>query len=136
MQTIVTPNHPSADATPAPSRDMNKSFGLGTARRQDPNMLASRKNVKVSLSGFTQPKWGQSRAVENKGGVLPNSKPVDIIARSGNQTNLAQIGLAADNTAQVSLPQAAASTLSNMNPVGKAGVLLLVGIGLWHLFKR
>lgn len=134
MQTIVTPDHPNAQATYEPSRDMTKTFGLGTARRQDPNMLASRKNVAISLSGFTQPKWGQSRAIENKGGVLPNSKPVDVIARSGNQTNLAQIGLADDNTAQVSQAQPAPTfDLSLKNPMVKYAA---IGFGTYLLITK
>ena len=91
-QSIVTPNHPSAPATYGPSRDMAANFGAGTARREDPNMLRSRQ-VAISLGGKTQPQWRQSRAVEFRGGVLPKSRAMDVVARSGNQTDLASIGM-------------------------------------------
>jgi hypothetical protein len=103
MQTIVTPGHDSAPATDAPSRDMGANFGVGTLRREDPNMLRSRQ-VAISLAGMTQPQWKQSRAVEFRGGVLPKSRAMDVTARSGNQDNLAAIGLdveAETNVAQV-----------------------------------
>jgi hypothetical protein len=87
-QSIVLPGHPS-DAATAPSRDMARAFGHGTARREDPNMLPSRKGVAVVLGGKTQPQWSQSRAVENKGGVLPKSRAMDVLVRSGNQDNAA-----------------------------------------------
>ena len=87
-QSIVLPGHPS-DAATAPSRDMAGVFGHGTARREDPNMLRSRKGVAVRLAGKTQPQWSQSRAIENKGGVLPQSRAMDVMVRSGNQDNAA-----------------------------------------------
>ncbi len=141
MQTVVGPNHPSAPATYGPSRDMVGTFGLGTLRREDPNMLQSRKQVAVSLAGFTQPKWKQGRAVENKGGVLPASRALDVIARSGNQTNLAAIGLAADTSAQVGEGSPAPITgltsfISGMNPLAKAGLLVLIGMGLYNTLKK
>lgn len=143
MQTVVGPNHPSAPATYGPSRDMQANFGVGTARREEANMLRSRP-VAVSLAGFTQPKWGQSKAVEVKGGVLPNSRPVNVFARSGNQDNLASIGAdveASDSQVQVSQPNnppitSIASFFIGMNPVAKVGALVLVGAWLYNTFGK
>lgn len=125
MQTVVGPNHPSAPATYGPSRDMQANFGVGTLRREDPNMLRSRQ-VAVTLAGFTQPKWKQTRAVENKGGVLPRSRAMDVTARSGNQTSLAAIGIADDNSAQVGEGGLALPTEHRAG----AATLALVGIGI------
>lgn len=133
MQTVVGPHHPSAPATYGPSRDMQANFGVGTLRREDPNMLRSRQ-VAVSLAGFTQPKWKQTRAVENKGGVLPRSRAMDVTARSGNQTSLAAIGIADDNSAQVG----EGGPLLPTEHRGTAATMALVGVGilaLWLLNK-
>lgn len=100
MQTVVTPNHPSAPAVATATRNMLADFGVGTLHREDPNMLRSRQ-VAISLAGYTQPKWGQSKAVEFRTGVLPKSRAMDVVARSGNQANLASIGLADEGSTQV-----------------------------------
>lgn len=139
MQNVVGPNHPSAPATYGPSRDMQANFGVGTLRREDANMLSSRP-VAVSLAGMTQPKWHQSRAVEFKGGVLPKSRAMDVVARSGNQTDLAAIGVLENNSAQVGEGTAPitgiTSFISGLNPLAKAGLLFLIGVGLHSVLKK
>lgn len=139
MQNVVGPNHPSAPATYGPSRDMQANFGVGTLRREDANMLSSRP-VAVSLAGMTQPKWHQSRAVEVKGGVLPKSRAMDVVARSGNQTDLAAIGVLENNSAQVGEGTAPitsiTSFISGMNPLAKAGLLFLLGVGIHSVLKK
>lgn len=137
MQTIVTPGHDSAPATYAPSRDMGANFGVGTLRREDPNMLRSRQ-VAISLAGMTQPKWRQSKAVEFRGGVLPKSRAMDVTARSGNQDNLAAIGLdveANTNVAQVGQGTPVTATLNEF--IRRPGVqtLGLAIIALWAVPK-
>ena len=123
MQNVVGPNHPSAPATYGPSRDMQANFGVGTLRREDANMLSSRP-VAVSLAGMTQPKWHQSRAVEVKGGVLPKSRAMDVVARSGNQDNLASVGFDVEADTQVGAgTPAPAFDFSLKNPWIKNGAI-------------
>ncbi len=130
MQTVVGPNHPSAPATYAPSRDMAANFGVGTLRREDPNMLPIRP-MAISLAGATQPKWKQSRAVEVQTNILPKSRAMNVVARSGNQANLAAIGLADNDTsAQVGQGDPQAPAAPSVSPFALLGAGLLA---LWLL---
>src|SRR5690606_18595652 len=70
MQAVYQPH-------PSPTRDTAAEQGVGTARREEPNMLP-RTNTRVVLGGRTQIGWKQSAARENKGGVLPASKPAAV----------------------------------------------------------
>jgi|SRR5690606_13473744 len=76
MQAVYQPH-------PSPTRDTAAEQGVGTARREEPNMLP-RTNTRVVLGGRTQIGWKQSAARENKGGVLPASKPAAVVAKSAN----------------------------------------------------
>lgn len=132
MDTVVTKNHPNANINAVATRDMDADFGVGTLRRETPNMLPT-SQTRVRLAGFTQPKWNQSAARENKGGVLPHSKPASVYARSGNQ-DLAAIGLAPQALALMGGEEAAPAAPA---AVPAKGILVLGAIlGAFYLFSK
>lgn len=89
---VVKAGHPSANTTAPATRNMPANFGVGTARRETPNMLPYR-DMQITLGGATQPRWRQSAATESKQGVLPRSRAKDVLVRSSNGDPTA-IGLA------------------------------------------
>ncbi len=128
MQRVLPPGHPSASSV-TPSRDMHGNFGLGTARREEANLTPA-KSMRIKLAGRTQPQWAQSRAVENRGGILPPSRGVHVLARSGNQdptaVGLSRRGLWA--TAGVGADPAPAVV-----PTTKVLLLLAAGYAAWKM---
>jgi hypothetical protein len=90
-QTVVSAGHPSADIVVRPTRDKDANLGVGRAYRQDANMLPY-KAMRIKRSGMTTPQWRQSAAVEINKGVLPKSRAMDVVIRSGN-TDPGAIGI-------------------------------------------
>jgi len=133
MDTVVTKNHPNANINATTTRNNDNDFGVGTLRRETPNMLPV-SQTRVRLAGFTQPKWKQSIARENKGGVLPHSKPASVYARSGNQ-DLAAVGLAPQALALMGGEDADAAAIY-ANTESKNWLIAGAILGAFYLFSR
>jgi len=78
---VVKQGHSSA-AQIGPTRNQDKDFGSGRARRHEPNMLPFKP---MRVRAIASRKFNMTEAVETKHGVLPAvPRGVPVLARSGN----------------------------------------------------
>ena len=129
MDQVVNTGHPSAN-NPSATRNVRAESGVGTARRQEVNMLPI-KAARITRGGMTVRKWGERAHVEEKKGVLPRdgNSSATVMVRSGNNDaaaiglQSAMWGLAAEQPAPA--PAASAVPWLALGLLGVAGVLLL-----------
>lgn len=132
MDTVVTKDHKDAGINNVTTRNTDKDFGVGTLRRETPNMTPISR-TRVRLAGKTQPQWAQTAAREHRGGVLPKSQPMSVYARSGNQ-DLAAVGLSPQQPALMGGDDAPTAPIVNDNT--KKVLLFGAILGAFYLFSR
>lgn len=132
-QTVVQNGHPSASIVVEPTRNKDANLGVGRAYRTDANMLPYNP-VNITRGGMTTPQWKQSKAREINKGVLPKSRAMDVIVRSGN-TDPKAVGIQGYNWGIAGIGDAPAPVVSGLSTPIKLAALAGVAFLVYRLSR-